>query len=88
MFKALYELKSNIIVDKLLETTSTANYSKSTHIIKNAHIQKHVFTIIIISRYNSTGSLPVQSVACQSLIPILALDNDFHFCLRSLNQGM
>ena len=40
MFRALIELKSDIIVvDKLLETNSTANYSKSA---------KHVFTIIII----------------------------------------
>ena len=40
MFKALNELKSNIIVvDKLLETTSTANYSKSTQRITNGHMQ-------------------------------------------------
>ena len=35
MFRALKELKSGIVgVDKLLETTSTANYSKSAHKIK------------------------------------------------------
>ena len=40
MFRALNELKSDIIVvDKLLETTSTANYSKSAHRIKNVHMQ-------------------------------------------------
>ena len=40
MFRALTELKSDVIVvDKLLETTSTANYSKSTHRIKNEHMQ-------------------------------------------------
>ena len=40
MFKALNELKSNIIiVDKFWETTATANYSKSAHRIKNGRLQ-------------------------------------------------
>ena len=59
MLRALHELKLDIIVvDRLLETTSTANYLKSTCRTKNA------CTIIII--HNSPGNLPVQSVACES----------------------
>ena len=39
MFRALNELKIDIVaVDKLSLTTSTANYSKSSHRIKNAHM--------------------------------------------------
>ena len=48
--------KSDSVVDTRLETISTGNYSKSAH-------PKLVFPIIII--YNSHGSLPVQSCACQ-----------------------
>ena len=62
MFRSLNELKSNIVVvDKLLETTLIANYSKSTHRIKHAHAHaKHVFTISIIN--NSPCSLPVHQL--------------------------
>ena len=49
MFKALNELKSDIIVvDKFLETTSTANYSKSTHKIKNAHMQNMSLLLLLL----------------------------------------
>ena len=49
MFRALNELKSDVaVVDKLLKTPSTIHYSKSTHRIKNAHMQNiNNFTIII-----------------------------------------
>ena len=57
MFRALKELKSGIVgVDKLLETTSTANYSKSAHKIKNEHMQNMSSMNII---------LYTQIVACQ-----------------------
>ena len=66
MFRALNELKSDVIVvDKLLETTSTANYAKSTYRIKNARMQ-NMSLLLVLYMYNSPGSLPVQSVACQS----------------------
>ena len=39
IFRALYQLKSDlIVVDKLLETASTVYYSTRTHGNKNAHI--------------------------------------------------
>ena len=54
------ELKSDIIVvDKLLETTS-ANYSKSTHRIKNVHMQN--MSLLLLLYDNPPGSLPMQSV--------------------------
>ena len=59
MFRALDELKPYVVVDKLLETTSTANYSKSTHKIKNVHMQN----ISLLLLYNLLGSLLVQSDA-------------------------
>ena len=50
MFRALNELKSDIIVvDKLLETTSTANYSKSAYKIKNAHMQNMSLQLLYIT---------------------------------------
>ena len=64
MLRAVNELKSDIAVDKHLETTSTANYSKRAYRIKNACMQNMSLINIII--YNSTSSLPVQLRACQS----------------------
>ena len=67
MFRTLNELKSEIIVvDKLLETSSIANYSKSTQRIKNAACNLLLLLLLLLLLYNSTGSLPVQSVTCQS----------------------
>ena len=60
MFRELIELKSDIVVDKLLETTSIANYSKS------AHRMRAYKTCLYYYYYNPPGSLPVQLVACQS----------------------
>ena len=50
MFRALNELKSDIIVvDKLLETPSTANYSKGTHRITNACMQNMSLLLLYIT---------------------------------------
>ena len=65
MFRTLNELKSDIVVEKHLET-STTNYSKCAHRIKNMHMQNMSCTIIIL--YSSHGSSPVQSVTCHSKI--------------------
>ena len=47
---ALIELKSDIIVaDKCLEITSTANYSKSAHRIKNACMQNMSLLLLYIT---------------------------------------
>ena len=47
MFMVLNELKSYIVVvDQLLETTSTAHYyKKCTNIIKNGHMQNMSFVL-------------------------------------------
>ena len=56
------ELKSDIVVgDKSLETTYTANYSKSAHRIKNEHMQKSFDYYYYI--YNSHDSL-LSAVSC------------------------
>ena len=50
MFRALNQLKSDIIVvDKLLETTTTAKYSNSTHRIKNACMQNMPLLLLYIA---------------------------------------
>ena len=51
IFRALNELKSDIIaVDKLLETTSKANYSKSAHRIRNAYMQNMSLPLLLYTR--------------------------------------
>ena len=50
MFRTVNELKSNTVVgDKLLETASTVNYSRSAHITKNAHMQNMSLLLIYIT---------------------------------------
>ena len=63
MFSALNKLKADGVVDKLLDTTSTANYSNRTHRIQKSTHEKHVVTIITIYYYyyKTPGSLPVQA---------------------------
>ena len=49
MFRALNELKSDrIVVDKLLETTSTENYSKRGHRIKNEKKMQDVSLLLLL----------------------------------------
>ena len=58
------ELKSDIIViDKRLETTSTANYSKSKHRTKNACMQNRSLLLLYITHL---VACQWQWVACQS----------------------
>ena len=68
MFRALTELKSDIIiVDKLVETTSTTNYSKSTHRIKNTRMQNiSLLLLLYITHLVAYHCSQLQSVACQS----------------------
>ena len=50
MFRTLNELKSDIVVvDKPLETTSTATYSKSTHRSKNVHMLNMSLLLLYIT---------------------------------------
>ena len=48
IFRALNEQTSDItVIDKRLETTSTANYSQSAHRIKNARLQNMSLLVLL-----------------------------------------
>ena len=47
IFKILNELKLDIVVDNLFETTSTENYSKSTYRIKDVRMQNMLFFVLV-----------------------------------------
>ena len=49
MFRALNKLKSDIVVNTPLETTSIANYSKGGHRINNAHMQNMFLLLLYIT---------------------------------------
>ena len=63
MFRALNELKSDIVVEKhLATTTSAANYSKSAHRIKNAHMQNMSHDSFKLSNLQSFATRSKKSV--------------------------